>query len=241
MYRFVWPTTGASLQFAVLVNKKTNNRQRPATRSETRIPRLRTRGRENRRRMMAAAERLLLEADGRPLRFSEVFEAAGVSRGSAYRIYMGVDDLIQDLATAWANNFVAFLESAEPAAAPENWGELADFIVRKAADYWILTTDTMRVLPRIRSYEPSSYREAIHALSEVNALLFDRYFIVPGVPGWLAKMAFFARICDITFGDALRVDGAISEQRVVEAQALCRAYLAFYLPASLPRRDPAEA
>jgi AcrR family transcriptional regulator len=191
--------------------------------------------------MMAAAERLLLEADGRPLRFSEVFEAAGVSRGSAYRIYMGIDDLVQDLAAAWVNNFVAFLESAEPATAPDNWPDVSDFIVRKAADYWDLTADTMRVLPRIRSYEPSSYREAIHALSEVNALLFNRYFVVPDVPDWLAKMAFYARICDITFGDAVRVDGRISEQRVVEAQALCRTYLAFYLPAALPPRDPAEA
>ncbi|MEJ2256726.1 MAG: TetR/AcrR family transcriptional regulator [Woeseiaceae bacterium] len=191
--------------------------------------------------MMATAERLLLEADGRPLRFSDVFEAAGVSRGSAYRIYMGIDDLIQDLAAAWVNNFVEFLESAEPASTPQDWSEVSDFIVQKAADYWGLTAATMRVLPRIRSYEPSSYREAIHALSEVNARLFDRYVVVPDVSDWLAKMAFYARICDITFGDAVRVEGRISEQRVEEAQALCCTYLSFHLPAALPLRDPAEA
>lgn len=190
---------------------------------------------------MAAARRLLLEGDGRPLRFSDVFEEAGVSRGSAYRIYMGIDDLILDLATAWAENFVEFLESAEPATVPDNWAEVSDFIVQRAADYWGFTADTMRVLPRIRSYEPSSYREAIHALSEVNARLFNRYFVVPDVPDWLAKMAFFARICDITFKDAVRVEGRISEQRVTEAQALCRTFLAFHLPAWLPPRDPAGA
>ncbi len=190
---------------------------------------------------MAAAERLLLEAEGRPLRFSDVFETAGVSRGSAYRIYMGIDDLIQDLATEWVNNFVEFLESAEPERLPDNWAEVSDFIVLRAADYWDHTADTMRVLPRIRSYEPSGYREAIHALSEVNALLFNRYFVVPDVPDWLAKMAFYARICDITFRDALRVEGRVSEQRVTEAQALCRTYLTFYLPAWLPPRDPAGA
>jgi AcrR family transcriptional regulator len=191
--------------------------------------------------MMAAAQRLLLEAGGRPLRFSEVFEAAGVSRGSAYRIYMGIDDLLQDLATEWVNKFVDFLESAEPVTAPENWGDVSDFIVQSAADYWGFTADTMRVLPRIRSYEPSSYREAIHALSEVNARLFDRYFVAPDVPDWLAKMAFYARICDITFGDAVRGEGRISDQRVKEAQAMCRTYLSFYLPASLPPRGPVEA
>lgn len=191
--------------------------------------------------MMAAAERLLLESKGRPLRFSDVFEAAGVSRGSAYRIYMGMDDLIQDLATAWVTNFVDYLESAEPATPPENWGDVSDFIVRKAAEYWACTANTMRVLPRIRSYEPSSYREAIHSLSEVNARLFDRHFVVPDIPDWLARMAFYARICDITFGDAVRVEGCIGEQRVTEAQALCRTYLGFYLPDQLQPRDPAEA
>ena len=191
--------------------------------------------------MMAAAERLLLEAKGRPLRFSDVFEAAGVSRGSAYRIYMGIEDLIQDLATAWVKNFVEHLETAEPETKPGDWGDVSDFIVQQAADYWDVTAATMRVLPRIRSYEPSSYREAIHSLSEVNARLFDRYFVVPDVPDWLAKMAFYARICDITFGDAVRVDGCISEQRVTEAQALCRTYLAFHLPDRLPPRNPDEA
>ena len=235
---FFWPETGASLQSAVLVDKRTNNRKRPATRSEARIPRLRKRGRENRRKMMATAERLLFEAEGRPLRFSDVFEAAGVSRGSAYRIYMGIDDLVQDLATEWVSNFVGFLESAELPMPPGSWAEVSDFIVQKAADYWDHTADTIRVLPRIRSYEPSGYREAIHALSEVNALLFNRYFMVPDVPDWLARMAFFARICDITFRDALRADGRVSEQRVAEAQALCRTYLGFYLPDRLPPRDP---
>ena len=47
-------------------------------RSEQRIPKLRTRGRENRRKLLAEAERLLLESGGDPLKFSAVFEAAGV-------------------------------------------------------------------------------------------------------------------------------------------------------------------
>ena len=90
-------------------------------RSEQRIPKLRTRGRENRRRLLAEALRLLLESDGATLKFSDVVEAAGVSRGSAYRIYMGIDDLLQDLATEWVNNFVDYLQSADPGAQPENW------------------------------------------------------------------------------------------------------------------------
>ena len=69
------------------------------SRSEQRIPKLRTRGRENRRKLLAEAERMLLEDNGGSLKFSDIFEAAGVSRGSAYRIYINVDDLLQDLAT----------------------------------------------------------------------------------------------------------------------------------------------
>ena len=204
------------------------------SRSEQRIPKLRTRGRENRRRLLAEALRLLLESDGAALKFSDVFEAAGVSRGSAYRIYMGTDDLLQDLATEWVNNFVEYLESTDHDAQPENWAQLSDYIVQRGADYWTETADTMRVLPRIRSSTASSYDQAVRALAECIALVFDRYFAMPEIPGWVSRISFFAQICDTCFSDAIRNDGHISEQRVIEAQTLCRTYLGFYLPTWLP-------
>lgn len=207
-------------------------------RSEQRIPKLRTRGRENRRRLLAEALELLLESDGAPLKFSDVFEAAGVSRGSAYRIYIGVDDLLQDLATEWVNNFVEHLQTADPGAQPENWAQLSDFIVKRGADYWAETADTMRVLPRIRSNAPSSYNQAVRALAECIALIFDRYFAIPEIPGWLSRISFFAQLCDIGFSDSVRTEGHISEQRLTEVQTLCRTYLAFYLPTWLPPRSP---
>ena len=207
------------------------------SRSEERIPKLRTRGRENRRRLLAEALRLLLENDGAPLKFSDVFEAAGVSRGSAYRIYIGVDDLLQDLATEWVNNFVDYLKTADPGAQPENWAQLSDFIIKRASDYWAETSDTMRVLPRIRSNAPSSYNQAVRALAECIAVIFDRYYAMPEIPNWLSKIAFFAQLCDIGFSDAVRTEGRISEQRLTETQTLCRTYLAFYLPTWLPPRS----
>lgn len=209
-------------------------------RSEKRIPKLRTRGRENRRRLLEEALRLLAKNDGEPLKFSDVFEAAGVSRGSAYRIYLGIDDLLQDLATEWINNFVAHLESEEPASPPENWAQLSDFIVKRAGEYWKETQDTMRVLPRIRSNAPSSHNQAIRALAECTALLFDRYFVIPEIPHWLSKIAFYTQIGDICFSDAVRTKGEISERRLKEAQTLCRTYLAFYLPSWLPPRNSSE-
>lgn len=210
------------------------------TRSEQRIPKLRSRGKANRRKLLAEAERLLLEHNGSPLKFSDVFEAAGVSRGSAYRIYIGIDDLLQDLATEWINNFVDFLDSSEPDTAPENWPQLSDFIVRQGATYWRNTSETMRVLPRIRSNTPGGYNSAVRSMSSCLAGIFNRYFVIPEVDGWLGKLAFFTQICDITFADAVRSDGHISEQRLVEAETLCRTYLAMHLPSWLPARTQAE-
>ena len=146
---------------------------------------------------------------------------------------------MQDLATEWITNFVAFLEAENASLSPDNWGELSDHIVERCAEYWMQTSSTLRVMPRIRSNEPSSYKAAVRALSEVTARLFDRYFIIPDVPEWLAKMAFYIQICDITFSDAVRSERHISEQRINEAQALCRTYLSFYLPNWLPPREPA--
>ena len=47
----------------------------------------------------------------------------------------------------------------------------------------------------------------------------------------------FTQICDLTFADAVRNDGYISEERRKEAEILCRTYLAFHLPARLPARS----
>lgn len=208
-------------------------------RSEQRIPKLRTRGRENRRRLLAEAERLLLETNGGPLKFSDVFEAAGVSRGSAYRIYIGIDDLLQDLSTEWINNFVEFLKDGVPERQPETWGELVSFLVRRGADYWAETYLTLRVLPRFQSAAQANYIAAVREMSECVAEIFSRYFVVPEVPGWISKLAFFTQICDITFSDAVRAEGRISEQRLREAEALCRTYLQFHLPTWLPARSTA--
>ena len=51
---------------------------------------------------------MLDQQRGDLLKCSGVFETAGVSGGSAYRTYNGIDDLFQDTATAWVDNFVNF-------------------------------------------------------------------------------------------------------------------------------------
>ena len=224
----------------IIVNKSSGTDRRAISRSEQRIPKLRTRGRENRRKLLAEAKRLLLVSDGSPIKFSDVFEAAGVSRGSAYRIYIGIDDLLQDLATEWLNNFVVYLKAADPGEAPETWAQLSDYVVRRAASYWGETADTLQVLPRIRSSALTSYSGAVRAVGNALIDIFDRFFVVPEIPGWNLKMAFYTQICDITFADAVRGEGHISEQRVTEAATLARTYLAFYLPTWLPSRSRAD-
>ncbi len=208
-------------------------------RSTERIPKLRTRGRENRRKLLREAQRLLLENNGAQLKFSDVFEAAGVSRGSAYRIYIGMDDLMQDIATAWVNDFVDFLGEFEPGHQPACWRQLSDEVVAAGARYWDKTSDTLRLLPRIRSREPASYREAVRAMSQCLVDIFDRFFEIPQIPHWSHKLGFYTEICDTTFADAVRTEGHITDRRLEEAQALCRTYLDFHLPDGLPQRQPA--
>ncbi len=223
------------------MNKSLETGPMNVNRSEQRIPKLRTRGRENRRKLLAEAERLLLESNVGPLKFSDVFEAAGVSRGSAYRIYIGIDDLLQDLATEWINNFVEYLKAGVPDQQPENWGQLCSFLVRRGADYWADTYETLRVLPRFQSAAHANYNAAVREMSICVSEIFNRYFVVPEVPGWMSKLAFFTQICDITFSDAVRAEACISEQRLIEAEALCRTYLEFYLPTWLPARSSSDS
>lgn len=209
--------------------------QTVGNRSEQRIPRLRARGRENRRKLLRAAERLLANGMNDNLRFSDVFEAAGVSRGSAYRIYIGFDDLMQDLSGEWINNFVKYLGDTEPETPPENWMALSDFMVYRGAQYWMTTKDTLRVMPRIRSNVPASYKSALRELARVIGDNFKKYFVIPDIPHWGPVIGFYVQLCDITYADSMRRDGRISDDRLREAQALCRTYLSFYFPAWLPQ------
>lgn len=206
------------------------------SRSTQRIPKLRTRGRENRRKLLREAQRLMLENNGAPLKFSDVFEAAGVSRGSAYRIYIGIDDLLQDIATAWVNDFVEHLGKFEPDTHPDDWGQLSDSIIRSGSEYWDRTSDTLRLLPRIRSSEPASYRTAVQSMSQCLVDIFDRFFVVPEIPHWSHKLGFYTEICDTTFADAVRTEGHVSDQRLDEAMILCRTYLGLHLPDRLTAR-----
>lgn len=207
------------------------------SRSEKRIPRLRSRGRANREKLLREAERLLATNNGKSLRFSDVFESAGVSRGSAYRIYNGIDDLMQDLAGEWVSNFISYLSDIEPPEQPENWTVLSDFIVERGAAYWAETKTTLKVMPRIRSNSPSSYKSAVSDLSECLARLFEIHFEMPIVPRWKYRLAFYTQLCDINFSDAVRADGYINDERLAQAQTLCRTYLSFHLPEQVPLLD----
>lgn len=187
--------------------------------------------------MLGIAERLLVNNGSEPLKFADVFEAAGVSRGSAYRIYNGVEDLLQDLAGEWLSNFESYLRDIEFAAPPPDWMTLSDRIVERGTRYWTDTAETLQVLPRIRANMPETYNAAVKSLSECLDGLFSRHFELPPIAGWHGKLAFYTQLADAVYSDAMRNDGRISDQRLAEAQALCRTYLAFHLPGVLkPRR-----
>lgn len=187
--------------------------------------------------MLRIAERMLAENGGEVLKFADVFHAAGVSRGSAYRIYNGIEDLLQDLAGEWLGNFVSYLSVMEFEEPPPDWMALSDRIVERGARYWTDTAETLKVLPRIISSAPETYGAAVKSLSECLDRLFSRYFEMPPIPGWQQKLAFYTQLGDAVYADAMRLDGRVGQQRLVEAQTLCRTYLAFHLPSDLPPRS----
>ena len=207
------------------------------TRSDKRIPKLRTRGRANRQKLLAEAERMMEKTGGQPVRFSDIFEAAGVSRGSAYRIYNGVDDLMQDLASAWINNFVVYLKEADIGNHADSWTALSDKVVQTSAAYWFETEETLRVLPRVRSNVPESYKSAVKDLTRAVADVLEQHFVVPEIPDWLAVVGMWVQLADTVFTDAVRREGRISDSRLAEAQTICSTYLSIYLPAWLPSRE----
>jgi AcrR family transcriptional regulator len=190
--------------------------------------------------LLAQAERMIAETSGEPIRFGAVFEAAGVSRGSAYRIYNGIDDLMQDLASVWINRFVGHINTASAGVSITSWEQLSDHLLESSASWWRGNEEVLRVLPRVRSNVPQSYKQAAKAVAGTIAGIFERYFVIPDVADWLAVVGMYVQLGDIVFSDAVRREGRISAPRLLEAQKLCNAYLAFYLPPLLPARPTAE-
>jgi AcrR family transcriptional regulator len=186
--------------------------------------------------MLVEAGRMIEEAGGKPIRFSDIFKAARVSRGSAYRIYNGIDDLMQDLTSARIHNFVSYISTAKAGSGTSTWVQLSDRILESSAAFWRNTEETLRVLPRVRSNIPENYKQASKDMSHAVAAIFERNFVVPDVPDWLAVVGMYTQIADVVFSDAVRREGHISESRLLEAQKLCSTYLSFYLPNSLPAR-----
>jgi AcrR family transcriptional regulator len=186
--------------------------------------------------MLVAAGRMIEEAGGKPIRFSDIFKAAKVSRGSAYRIYNGIDDLMQDLTSARIHNFVSYISTAKAGSGISTWVQLSDRILESSAAFWRNTEETLRVLPRVRSNLPENYKQASKDMSHAVAAIFERNFVVPDVPDWLAVVGMYTQIADVVFSDAVRREGYISESRLLEAQKLCSTYLSLYLPTSLPVR-----
>ncbi len=207
------------------------------SRSGKRIPKLRTRGRANRQKLLTEAQKLIEEQGARSIRFSDVFESAGVSRGSAYRIYDGTEDLMQDLAGAWINKFIDYIRDARPRIPPQSWQQLSKHLVAASASYWVDSADTLLILPRAHSDFPESYRAAVKDMTRVLAEIFETYFMMPAVPDWLSVLAMYTSLGDTIFAGAVRREGRISEQRLVEAQKICTTYLSFYLPDHLATRS----
>lgn len=206
-------------------------------RSEDRIPKLRTRGRANRDKLLREAERQLAKRHGKALRFSDVFESAGVSRGSAYRIYIGIDDLMQDLAAEWIANSVEYLSQVRVEQSPQTWQQLSDFIIERGRDYWDETSQTLRAMPRLRSNAPETYKIAVREFSQCLAGIFDRFFAMPEIENWTGKLSFYIKLCDVVFSDSVRINNRVTDERLAEAQAICKTYLAFHLPDWVPARQ----
>jgi hypothetical protein len=66
---------------------------------------------------------------------------------------------------------------------------------------------------------------------------YDEYFVIPVVPEWRAVLAMYISLGDMIFADAVRREGRISEQRLLEAQKISNTYMSFYLPSWLQARS----
>jgi len=57
---------------------------------------------------------------------------------------------------------------------------------------------------------PASYKQAAKDMNSTVAKIFERCFVVPAIPDWIAVIGMYTQIGDVVFSDAVRRDGHIS-------------------------------
>lgn len=198
------------------------------------------RGRTRRAILVEASRKLLREREIDEISLTDVADAAGIPKSSAYHFFSHVLDVFEAAASDMETEILKDLDSVS-AADCVDWRQAVTRFVGRGAAFFNANRDAMQLLigPKTPSAIKLKDRQNDFAIA---GLLKDQISWSFELPELADTPEIFFRaieIADLFFGLSVIRHGFITEAFTDEAGRATCAYLSLYLPVVLPRTQPA--
>ncbi len=197
----------------------------------------RARGIERRERLLDAAWALLATHELDAVSLADVACLARVPVGSAYHFYENIRAVYEALADRVAEQLLARHRSPLRRRA-RRWSDVVGELIDRGVRYFAGHPAACRLL--IGPHTPPELkfrdRQRDRVLAEIFEQQLDAAFHLPRLPDRAGVFFRALEIADLMLCLSMVEHGTITAAMTVEAKRACIAYLATYLPATLPRR-----
>jgi AcrR family transcriptional regulator len=198
---------------------------------------LRVRGIARRERLLEAARTLLQSHELDAVSLGDVAKRAQVPTGSAYHFYANIKDVYAALITLIEEELHSH-HSAALGKRPRQWSDIVEELIERGVEYYSRNPAARKLL--IGPHTPADLkyrdRQSDIGLARIFEEQVGRVFRLPNIPD-LSNIFFRAvEIADLMFCLSMLQHGSITESMKSEAKRASVAYLATYLPRSLPKK-----
>ncbi|MCS0501216.1 TetR/AcrR family transcriptional regulator [Ancylobacter mangrovi] len=191
----------------------------------------RRRGQLRLKALIEATDALLVDHDVSEVGLYQIAEKAGVPPASIYHFFPNKEAALIALAEEHLGIMLANTRrEIEPR--PASWQELIAARVRASGAYYNSHPPLMKLFlgASIGAEVRKRDMAGTLAIAQGRADLLARYFVMPAIPGWTAKLANSLAIADGIWALSYSQHGHITQESIEESLRAAIAYLRCFLP-----------
>ncbi|WP_142781852.1 TetR/AcrR family transcriptional regulator [Agrobacterium sp. T29] len=206
--------------------------------TSARKPSMRKNGQQRLKLLIESTDALLHEHDVGDVNLNRIAERAGVPIASVYHFFPSKDAALIELADVY---FGMILDAGRQAISPppQSWQELIAYRLRDVMQFYNDHPASMKLFfgTTINAEVRRRDMTGIVVIAEARAEILERYFIVPTIPDWIARLSNSVALNDGIWALAYSRDGRITAGALEEGIRATTAYLRCFLPEYLPPRS----
>jgi AcrR family transcriptional regulator len=198
---------------------------------------LRVRGIARRKKLLEAAKTLLESRDMDAISLGDVAELAKVPKGSAYHFYTNIKDVYASLVSLLDEELHVDMD-APIRKHVRGWQEVVEILIERGYQFYLRNPSARQLLvgPKTLPELKMKDRQSDVVIGRMFEAHVARFFEMPAIPNRADVFFRAVEIADLMFCLSMLGHGAIVEEMNREAKRGAVAYLASYLPPTLPAR-----